>query len=285
MIIDMRVRPPLPPWTSRPQFQQGNYYPARAGFPRPASSLQQSIELMFREMDEVGVRWGVIAGRQAKEPLGVLANDEIAKVLATYPDRFVGLAAVRVDGPVEVALAEIDRCLALPGFRGIVIEPAAANEPMLLDDRRIYPIYERCAERAVPLSITLSGELVRLVGNPWQFASPMPLYTAARDFPKLQFVVQHGAWPSVQEMLGLAFVLPNVWVSPDLYMVGTNVPFAQEYVKAANLYLEDRTLFGTGYHSRGHVESVRAFDEWSFEPGVKQKVMHDNAARLLRIPE
>lgn len=285
MIIDMRVRPPLPPWTSRPQFQQGNYYPARAGFPRPPSSQQQSIDLLFREMDEAGVRWGVISGRQAKEPLGVLSNDDIANVLRAFPDRFVGLAAIAVNAEPEAAIAEIDRCLALPGFKGIVIEPAAAVEPMLLDDRRLYPIYDHCQQREVPLSITLSGELVRLVSNPWQFATPMPLYSAAKAFPKLQFVVQHGAWPSVQEMLGLAFALSNVWVSPDLYMVGTDMPFAQEYVKAANLYLEDRTLFGTGYPSRGHVESVRAFDAWSFAPGVKHKVMYANAARLLRIAD
>ena len=89
MIIDMRVRPPLPPWTSRPQFQQGNYYPARSGFPRPPSSQQQSIDVLFREMDEAGVRWAVISGRQAKEPLGVLSNDDIANVLRAFPDRFV----------------------------------------------------------------------------------------------------------------------------------------------------------------------------------------------------
>ena len=78
-------------------------------------------------------------------------------------------------------------------------------------------------------------------------------------------------------------VSQNVWVSPDLYMVGTDMPFAAEFVKAANLYLGDRMLFGTGYPSRGHVESVRAFDAWTFAPGIKDKVMRDNARRLLQI--
>jgi predicted TIM-barrel fold metal-dependent hydrolase len=153
----------------------------------------------------------------------------------------------------------------------------------MLDDRRLYPIYAHCQERDVPIAITLSGELVRLVRNPWQFASPMPLHTAAQDFPRLQFVITHGAWPAVQEILGLAFAFPNVWVSPDLYMVGTQMPFAHEYIRAANLYLGERLLFGTGYPSRGHVDSVRAFEAWCLPPGVRENVLYRNALRLMRI--
>jgi uncharacterized protein len=282
-IVDMRIRPPLPPWTAKPQFLSGNYYPARAGFPRPRSSLQQSIDLLFSEMDEAGVERGVIAGRQAAEPLGVVRNEDVADVLRRHPDRFVGLAGIDVNEPAEACIAEVDRCLAQPGFRGVLIEPAAARTPMMADDARLDPLYAHCAARRIPLSITLSAELVKLVGHPYRYASPVPLYEVARRFPDLTIVVAHGAWPAVPDMLGIAFAMPNVWVSPDLYMVGTDMPFAAEFVRAANLYLADRTLFGTGYPSRGHVESVRAFDEWTFAPGVKAKVMRDNARRLLHI--
>jgi len=282
-IVDMRVRPPLGPWTAKPQFQAGNYYPARAGFPRPRSAVQGSIDLLFAEMDEAGVEWGVIAGRRAAEPLGVIRNEEVAAAIAAYPDRFVGLAAIDPNAALEASIAEIDRFLALPGFRGIVLEPAAAREPMLLDDARLDPIYEHCAARRIPVSVTLSAELVRLVSHPYHFASPLPLYNVAQRFPNLTIVVAHAAWPAVQEMLGLAFAFPGIWLSPDLYMVGTDVPFASEFVKAANLYLGDRIVFGTGYPSRGHVESVRAFDAWTFAAGVKDKVMRENARRLLHI--
>ena len=281
MIVDMRVRPPIAPWISKPQFLSDNYYPARAGFPRPLSAQRQSMPMLLSEMDAAGVQWGVIAGRQAAEPLGVVSNDAVADVLAAYPDRFVAFAGIAVNDPPALAIAEVDRCLALPGFKGILIEPAAAAAPLSLDDRRLYPLYEHCAKREVPLTITLSLELVKLVSHSSTLASPMPLYQAARDFPALQFVIAHGAWPFVQEMVGLAFVLPNVWLSPDLYMVGTDMPFAIEYVKAANLYLSDRTMFGTGYPSRPHAESVQAFAQWPFAPGVADKVLGRNALRLM----
>ena len=81
----------------------------------------------------------------------------------------------------------------------------------------------------------------------------------------------------------MAFVCGNVWVSPDLYMVGTNSPGAAEYVKAANFYLSDRVLFGTAYPSRSLVESVATFNDWTFEAGVKEHVLGRNALRLMHM--
>ena len=66
-------------------------------------------------------------------------------------------------------------------------------------------------------------------------------------------------------------------------MVGLNMPGAAEYIKAANSFLADRLLFGTAYPSRPLIESVQAFGEWSFEPGVKEKVMGKNALRVMRM--
>lgn len=284
MIVDMRLRPPLESWTNKPQFSKGNqFYPSRIGFPRPPSAEQRSMALLIEEMDTAGIQWGVVMGRQSAEPHGVIPNDDIAAVIAQHPDRFVAFAGIDVSRDTDWCLEEIDRCLALPGFKGISIEPGASPTPMKSDDERLYPIYERCAARDVPISITLSGLLSHMAGIPYEYGSPLPLYQAASDFPALDFVISHGAWPWVRELLGLCFVLPNIAVSPDLYMVGTNLPGGDEYVKAANMYMADRTLFGTAYPSRPLVESVAAFQAWDFEPGVKEKVLGLNALKLMRM--
>ena len=286
MIVDMRLRPPLESWVDKPQFQrdsEAKYYPSRIGFPRPPSAERRSIELLLREMDAAGIRWGVIMGRQSAPPLGMIPNGEIGDLMAKHPDRFVSFAGIDVSADTDESLAEIDGCLERPGFKGVSIEPGASPTPMTADDRRLYPVYEHCRDRGVPISITLSGMLGQMVGASWEFNSPQPLYRTAKDFPDLQIVVSHAAWPYVQEMLGVAFVCGNVWVSPDLYMVGTNTPGAAEYVKAANSYLPDRVLFGTAYPSRPLVESVQAFDEWIFEPGVKEQVLGLNALRLMQM--
>jgi hypothetical protein len=284
MIVDMRLRPPTKSWISKPQFRQGlSFYPSRVGFPRPPSAEQRSVDLMFSEMDTSGITWGVAMGRQSAEPLGEIPNDEIREFVAEHPDRFVAFAGIDVRKSTDEMLAEIDRCLAWPGFVGVSIEPGASNPPLRPNDRKLYPIYETCQARNVPVSISLSNFLCVMVGAPVEYSSPLPLYDVARDFPKCDFIISHAAWPWVMEMIGVAFTCFNVYISPDLYMVGLNMPGATEYIHAANSFLADRLLFGTAYPSRPLIESVEAFNKWHFEPGVKEKVMGTNALRVMRM--
>ncbi len=241
------------------------------------------MTLLLEEMKEAGIKWGVVMGRQSAEPLGKIPNDEIAEVIAQHPDHFVSFVGVDVSQPTEACLNEIKRCMTLPGFVGVSIEPAASDTLMFPDDPRLYPIYELCQTMDIPISLSMSNVLCWMVGSSYKYSSPLPLYQVAKDFSKLDIVVSHGAWPWVREILGVAFACPRIWVSPDLYMLGVNMPGAEDYVKAANMYLSDRVLFGTAYPTRPLVESVRAFEEWPFMAGVKEKVLYKNALRLMRM--
>jgi predicted TIM-barrel fold metal-dependent hydrolase len=79
----------------------------------------------------------------------------------------------------------------------------------------------------------------------------------------------------------VAFIRENVYVSPDLYMNSVNTPGAEEYIKAAKLFLGDRLLFGTAYPSRPLRESLEAFMEWDLTPELRDKILFKNAARVL----
>jgi uncharacterized protein len=285
-IVDMRLRPPLASWTDKPQYKEDSaaYFPTRIGFPRAPSAVNRSVSLLLQEMDEAGIQWGVVMGRKSKLPLGIIPNEDIEAFIAKYPDRFVSFVGVSVSDPVDASIAEVRKFLGKPGFLGVSIEPCCAEIPMPADDARIYPIYELCQSMDVPISISLSTLLTAMSGSPYEFSSPLPLYKVARDFKKLNMVVSHAAWPWVREMLGVAYSCKNVWVSPDLYMLGVNTPGAEDYIKAANMYLFDRTLFGTAYPTRPLIESVHAFDEWSFSPGVRDRILYKNARNLMRLP-
>ena len=95
MIIDMRLRPPLPSWLKTAQITEGTkYYPSRYGFPRPPSVLKQAMPLLLDEMEEAGITTGVIMGRQSAPPHGAVPNDEIAAAVTAHPDRFVAFAGI-----------------------------------------------------------------------------------------------------------------------------------------------------------------------------------------------
>ena len=283
-IVDMRLRPPLPSWLKQTQFTRGDDYYRKLGYEKPASAGTHSIADLLAEMDRARVQWGVIMGRQSESPLGVIPNDEIAACIQQFPDRFVGWAGIDLSRPMEWCLKEIDRCLRLPGFKGISIEPPISKDPTIRgpDDRRLYPIYAECTKREVPLNITLSAQLQSRLGRPYEDSSPLPLYKVAKDFPKLTIHVAHAAWPFVMEMIGVAFVCPNIWLSPDQYMV-KRLPGADEYAKAVNNYFQDRSVFGTAYPSRPHDRLIEEYKELGFSGEVYEKVMWKNALRLMKM--
>jgi predicted TIM-barrel fold metal-dependent hydrolase len=284
MYIDMRLRPPLPTWVGKANFAKGIFYPVRIGFDRPPSAEARSMELLLREMDEANIEYGVIMGRQSIEPLGVIPNDEIAKCVSEHTGRFLGWGGIDLAQSMDACLAEIRRCVKDLGFKGVSIEPSIARDESyaLADDPRLYPIYEECVRLDVPVNISLSAVLQSTVNRPYELSNPIQIYKVAKDFPKLDIHVAHAAWPYVMEMIGVCFVCPNVWLSPDQYMIKM-VPAAQEYVKAANHYFSDRTLFGTSYPSKPLDAMVRAYSEWDWAPGLREKVLHANARRLMRI--
>jgi len=282
-IIDMRLRPPLKSWVSTAQFTEGTaYYPTRHGFPRPKSVKTQAMQDLLDEMDEASITWGVIMGRQSAPPHGAVPNDEITKAIAEHPQRFVGFAGIDLR-QIERGVVEIERTSKIKGYVGASIEPGATFEAMYADDRRLYPLYEKCQELDVPMSITLSGYLASMVGHDLSYGSPTPVFRVAKDFPKLKIIVSHAAWPNIMPMMEVAFIRENVYVSPDLYMNGINTPGAHEYIKAAKFFLGDRLLFGTAYPSRPLKESVDAFLEWDLSAELQEKILYRNAARLLRI--
>lgn len=284
--VDMRLRPPLPSWISKAQFNfDREYHLKRTGFHLPQSAVQRSMDLLIKEMDEAEVEWGVIMGRQSCEPHGVIPNDEIAECIKKYPNRFVGWAGIDVSRPMEWCLDEIRRCLKLPGFKGVSIEPTVARGPRLMyaNDRALYPIYELCAALDVPINISLSVFLqTRTTEHSFEYGRPAQIYPVARDFPRLQIHVGHAGWPWVEDMIGVLFTCPNVWLSPDIYMV-RRVPLSEQFVRLANTTCQDRTLFGTAYPGRPHRELVAAYKEWDWAPGVLRKVLRDNALRLMKM--
>ena len=284
MYIDMRLRPPLPTWIGKANFAKGIFYPVRIGFDRPPSAEARSMELLLSEMNGAGVEYGVIMGRQSVEPLGSIPNDEIAACVNVHPGRFLGWAGIDLSQPMEARLAEIRRCIGTLGFRGVSIEPSIARDESYsrADDRRLYPIYEECVRLDVPINISLSAVLQSTVNRAYELSNPIQIYQIAKDFPKLDIHVAHAAWPYVMEMIGICFACPNVWLSPDQYMIKM-VPAAQEYVKAANHYFQDRTLFGTSYPSKPLAAMVEAYKDWDWFPGVSEKVLHQNARRLMRM--
>ena len=120
----------------------------------PPSAKQGDMELMLKEMEEGGVTLGVVPGRQANVFMGNVPNEDIAAIVADYPEKFIGVAGIDPTNRAK-ALEEIERFVVNGPLKAVGMEPGVLASPMYADDRRIYPIYEYCAEHGIPVQMCI----------------------------------------------------------------------------------------------------------------------------------
>jgi predicted TIM-barrel fold metal-dependent hydrolase len=279
-IIDFRLRPPAKGFVDMYLYrhkQRTVGLTGQVGLPPAPSVLAESMALCLDEMDRAGIAVGVALGRQSNEGdrLAHVSNDDVAQLVREYPGRFVGIASADLSRP-QGAPEELERAVRELGLRGLSVEPGMVSPPMYADDPKLYPLYQRCVELEVPVILMAGGN----AGPDVSYSVPTALDRMARDFPRLAVVAAHGGWPWVVPTLHVAFRRPNVYISPDMYLL---FPGALDYVHAANTYLQDRFLFATAYPAAPLVEYVEAFHRLPFNPEILPKILHDNAARLLRL--
>ncbi|MBC6310085.1 amidohydrolase family protein [Listeria sp. FSL L7-1582] len=81
-------------------------------------------------------------------PLSRKANDELAKVVASHPDRFSAFAVLPVGSP-EDAAQELKRAVEKLGFKGVLLKGNYDNN--YFDDPFFFPIFEMAEKLDVPV--------------------------------------------------------------------------------------------------------------------------------------
>lgn len=130
----------------------------RTGRKAPNYEGLTSLEARFRMMDEFdGYRQIIsLAGPppehiapNASVELAMIANDELAELVAKYPDRFAGAAgAVPMNEP-DRACREIERATGQLGLCGVQVYTNVNGRP--LDAPEFRPVFKTLAARRVPI--------------------------------------------------------------------------------------------------------------------------------------
>jgi len=273
-IIDFRLRPPYKGYVDGVRFSQPDKLARRirdCGFEPASSIMSRSIEDTISEMDEAGIDLGVAPVKRCSD--GDVRNEDALALVSEYPNRFVAFISPE-PGNLHDAADEVEELLANSSAKGVVLECGKWDTPLHLDDRRLYPIYDRCERLRVPVLLMGGGN----AGPDFTYSSPIPIGRVARDFPDLKIVMAHGGWPWVGVTLQIALECENVYVSPDAYLFGFYG--WQSYVDAANGYLRDRFLFATGFPYIPLGPGVDRFRAM-FDAQVLPKLLYENAARVL----
>lgn len=237
-----------------------------------------SIEAMIEKMDEAAVEKVCITQCKMwsywnKWMYMDTSLEEVAQYTTRYPSRFAGLAGYN-PFRIKDSLREIERAVKEYDFKGVYIHIYGFDIP--LHDRKMYPLYAKCAELDIPVSLQVGHVLEAM---PSEHARPIYLDRVASDFPDLRIVGAHTGWPWVEELISVCYKWDNVYFGIDAWMPRYLKP---EIIHFLNSRMgQDRCLWGTNglpwKESREQVEQIGLKDE------VKKKLLHDNAVELFKL--
>jgi len=131
-------------------------------------------------------------------------NDLIARVVALFPETFVGVCMLPQSPKADMtnSIAELERCVDM-GFIGCNLNPDPGGghfQHPPLTDRYWYPFYEKMVELDVPAMIHVSGSCnpaMHATGGYYLAADTVAFMQLLegdlfKDFPTLRFIIPHG---------------------------------------------------------------------------------------------
>ncbi len=307
----------------------------------PDRDALQEWDLMLREdpaLLNLDARWHsmdrfddyrqiLVPGAPAIESLGTPQevadiardlNDELAELVSTYPERFVGFAAALPMTDVELAVAELGRAVTELGALGAQVYTNVLGKP--LDLPEFEPIFARAQEldRMLWLHPQRSEsrsdypdagepesryEIYWTFGWPYETATAMArlVYSGVMDrYPRLKIITHHGGglvphmrgrlreWPwgtdakAVRERLHKHPVEYLKQFYADTAMMG-----ASHALRCTlDFFGIDHVLFGSdfGFGNDYLAKTIIDITELHLDPAVVEQLYHGNAERLLLAP-
>ena len=243
------------------------------------------------EIDERADRWAAEVERHGLTRVNFVtgqSNDLLAGVIRRHPNRFTGFAHHPMRPGAGAEMRRAHRELGLRSYKQL-----APTTDHAFEDPGLRDLWEYLAEHRLPALIHFGflGRGGGVVAHPRM--SPLSLFTVARDFPEIPFVIPHfgaGYW---QDLLALCWSLPNIHVDTsgsNQWMKWMPYPLTLEdlFRKAFETIGPERVVFGSdsnafprGFAVRYLQDQLRACYSLGLREADVALVFGGNAARLL----
>lgn len=280
-VIDTMLGIPRPVQERTYDFMRGHFMDeaSRTEFRFPA-------EYMFKQVPHVRAE-DFVADTVAKMDRHGIAtallgyvdgDDDVERALSEHPTRFVPELHVDPNHAME-EVRRIRRIHAKVGLRALGGFGAGAFPAAPVGDKRWYPIYALACELGLPVFTCLGIPGPRVRAEPQHVRE---LDDVLAYFPDLVLVLRHGVQPWVEEVILRMREHPNLHYSTTAFAPKHYPP---EILRFAGEEGRSQVLYG-GYYPAG-LTLERIFAELPALPlddATFRAFLHDNAARILRIP-
>jgi predicted TIM-barrel fold metal-dependent hydrolase len=172
-----------------------------------------------------------------------------------------------------------------------------APEDGPLNDRRLWPFYEKCCELGI--AITVHTGMSYVCPQPSKYSMPILLDDVCLDFPELKVIAYHMGWPNTEELIGLAGKHVNLYLSLSgilgwlarspyraYHMIGTALQWVsdEKIVMGLDLAFDDMPLVVDFIRNFQIPEQLR--EEWGYKEITDQmraNILGLNLAKLAGI--
>lgn len=248
-------------------------------------------------------------------------NEELARVLATYPDRFIAGVATLPMNDVEASLEETDRAIKDLGLKGVLIYSNINGKP--LDSPEFRPLYEKMAGYDLPIWIHPYRDITAAdyrtenrskyylwggLGWPYETQLAMSRLVCSgilESYPNLKFITHHcgGGMPFFGARVSHWF---NISLADDSNSGACRLSRrAIEYLRmfygdtaigdasvlecghaffgAGHMVFATDMPFGGGKGDSAVSSAIKAVTEMDIPDAEKKLIFEDNAKKLLRL--
>jgi predicted TIM-barrel fold metal-dependent hydrolase len=251
---------PRPPWLD----QVADHYFKGSGDIFRNLSLAELLDTM----DELGVRVAVLTNNCEQ------IDEHVLSFVEARPDRFVLSAYVNPRNGMEAVRA-------LESFATQYPVVLMRITPFMIDlppnDREYYPIYAKCVELGLPVSI-LTGMPGPGVYARWQ--DPKLLDDVCVFFPELAVVMAHGADPWWPDAVRLMIKNPNLFMMTSAWAPSRLPAVLIEYLNARG---QDRIMYASDHPIVSMRRCVDEALQLELREGVPERYLGSNAMAILRI--
>ncbi len=275
--IDVHIHPPNPQGVSITSARESREYFKAA----PAPTSVDEMAEYYAKLDIFGVVFDIDAETSTGVP--PTPNDYLAGIARQYPQQFIAFGSVD-PWKGRAAVNEVARCATELGIRGLKFHPSMQR--FYPNNRQFYPLWEMAQSLGLVVLIH-TGTTGVGVGRPGgggiklKYMKPIPYVDdIAADFPELKIIMAHPAWPWQEEQLAMLVHKPNVYM--DLSGWSPKY-FSPSLIQYANTLVQDKVLFGSDYPVITPDRWLKDVEQVAFRPEVMQKILLDNAKRLLNL--
>lgn len=285
MIIDYASRPPAPEFNQTGTTHLANYRRVYAASERATAAKfggGNRLDEYLDMYDTVDAQHVVIKARDIETTFGWrIRNQDVAEFCKTHGTRFIGFAGVDPNKGMA-AVQELDFAVRELKLRGLNLQ--CFEHKLAINDKRLFPLYAKCVDLDIPVNIHcgINFSLKTLM----EYGRPALLDEVMIAFPTLRVCAAPPGFPWVQELIGLA------WRHPNLY-IGL-VAVRPKYLRVAHsgyepllqygrTILQDRIIFGSAYPMMPVQRSLDDIDSLGLDPRVRHKWVYSNACNFLSL--